>query len=706
MNKPLHSSSWHRVSDFKPRLSVHAKIHRHHYRGQLWYVIQDRTSGRFHRFTPAAYLVTTLMDGCRSVQEIWETSCARLGDKALTQDEIMHLLSLLHNANVLFGDTSPDYDLVGKRVDRMRRFKRVMSFINPLAVRLPVIDPDRFLSATFPLVRPLMSWFGVVVFLVSLTLALVLAGLHWDQLTGNVAGRVLAAENILLLFLAYPFVKFWHELGHGYAVKRLGGEVHEIGIMFLVFMPVPYVDASDATSFYSKWQRALVGGAGILVEIFLAALALFFWVEAEEGLLRAFAFNVILIGGVSTLFFNGNPLLRFDGYYVLADLLEIPNLGKRSSQFVGYLIQRYLIGLKETKSPARSGREGFWLLFYAVASFVYRLFIMTAIALFVASEYPVVGMVVAIWAIFLMLVLPVFRHLRFLLVSPVLRRCRARAVGVIAGTVAGLASLLLLVPLPYATVSEGIVWTPAESAIYAGANGVVTRIMAKPNSSVGVGEELIQVDDPLLDARVKVLEARVRQLSIRHQALKVANHVEAIILGERLLHAEADLELARKRQEELLIRSKSGGRLILYNLTDLQGRYVKKGEILGYIAKLDEPVIHVIVDEDRAALVRSRVNKIEVRLVDQIEQVLPAQIYREVPALSDALPSLALSTVGGGKFVVDPTDPRQFRVLTNLLHLELRPLHPLSVSAVGGRVYVRFDHGLEPIASRVYRSIR
>ena len=106
-------------------------------------------------------------------------------------------------------------------------------------------------------------------------------------------------------------MKALHELGHSYAVKRWGGEVHEIGIMFLVFMPVPYVDASESAGFQSKWQRAFVGAAGILVEIFLASLALFIWLNAEEGLVRAFAFNVMLIGGVSTLFFNGNPLLRF-----------------------------------------------------------------------------------------------------------------------------------------------------------------------------------------------------------------------------------------------------------------------------------------------------------------------------------------------------------------------------------------------------------
>jgi len=130
-------------------------------------------------------------------------------------------------------------------------------------------------------------------------------------------------------------VKALHELGHAYALKHWGGEVHELGLMFLVFLPVPYVDATGSASFGQKWQRALVGAAGIIVELLLSAIALFIWLNAEEGLVRAFAFNVMVIGGVSTVFFNGNPLLRFDGYYILSDLVEIPNLGDRSKRYLG-----------------------------------------------------------------------------------------------------------------------------------------------------------------------------------------------------------------------------------------------------------------------------------------------------------------------------------------------------------------------------------
>ena len=706
MNRQLHSSSWHHVADYKPRLSSHVQIHRHSYRGQLWYVMQDRSSGRFQRFSPAAYLVITLMDGSRSVQEIWEVASAHLEDDALSQDEIMQLLSQLHNANVLYGDTAPDYEQVSKRVDRMRRFKRAMGLINPLAVRFPLVDPDKLLSATSLLVRPLFSWFGAVLFILVVLLALIEAGVHWDELTGDVAGRVLAAENLLLLVLAYVSVKTVHELAHGYAVKRWGGEVHEIGIMFLVFMPVPYVDASDASAFQNKWQRILVGSAGILTEVFLAALAMFVWVDAEEGFLRSFAYNVMLIGGVSTVFFNGNPLLRFDGYYVFSDWLEIPNLGRRSSQYVGYLLQRHLLGVKEPRNPAANRKEAAWLLFYAIASFIYRMFIMVAIALFVASEYPLVGFGLAIWSLFLIIFLPLYRQARFLVTSPVLQGNRARAVGSVATAVLAIVAALFLVPLPYSTVSQGVVWTPDESAIYAGADGIVSKILVAPDTTTRIDQPLIQLKDPLLETRAELLDARAHQLDIRHEALMIEDLVEAKIVREKLMHAEADRALAHQNREELLVKAHAEGSLILKNYTDLEGRFVKKGEILGYIAELDDPVIYVIVDESQAHLVRSRVKNVEVRFADDLESVIPAVVRREMPALSDTLPSMALSTTGGGEIAVDPTDPEQKHTFSKLLHLELGLLEPAQVSALGGRVYVRFYHGLQPVAWRIFRAVR
>ncbi|MFW6076445.1 MAG: peptidase M50, partial [Hyphomicrobiales bacterium] len=483
-DKSFHSADWHRVAQLRPRLRSNAGIHRQEFRGQLWYVLQDRASGRFHRFSPEAWLVISLLDGRRTVAAIWDIACARLGDDVLTQGEVIRLLSQLHQADVLQGDVMPDVARMLDRSAKQERKKRFLSFVNPLAMRFPLLDPDAFLSATMPLVRPLFGWLGAGLFLGFVAYALVQLGFYWDPLTENVTDRVLSADNVILLLVTYPFVKALHELGHGYAVKRWDGEVHEIGIMFLVFMPVPYVDASDASQFREKYRRMMVGGVGILVEMFLAALAMLVWVNAEEGLVRALAFNVMLIGGVSTLLFNGNPLLRFDGYYVLADLLEIPNLGHRANRYVGYLVQRYLFGVDTAENPVTAPGEPKWLFSYAIAAFFYRLFIVAVIVVFVANLFPLIGVLLAIWSVVIMFGVPLAKQVWFLLTSPTLRRRRGRALAVTAAGLGAAAAAVTLVPLPHATLADGVVWTPHEATVYAGSAGHVASVLAEPDRRV------------------------------------------------------------------------------------------------------------------------------------------------------------------------------------------------------------------------------
>ena len=256
----------------------------------------------------------------------------------------------------------------------------------------------------------------------------VLAASHWTDLTENIADRVLAPQNLLLLWFVYPVVKVFHELGHAYAVRKWGGEVHDIGIMLLVFTPVPYVDASAASGFRDKRHRMVVGAIGIAVELFLGSLALFVWLNVEPGVVSAIAYNVMLISGVSTLLFNGNPLLRFDGYYVFSDAIEVPNLGARSNRYLGYLFQRYVLRIKDAISPADTRGERSWMMAYGIASFVYRVFIMFVIIMFIAGKFFFVGVLLAIWAIATQVFMPIGKSVSFLFTNPALGRQRGRSV--------------------------------------------------------------------------------------------------------------------------------------------------------------------------------------------------------------------------------------------------------------------------------------
>src|SRR5688572_15878808 len=183
MKGSLFSASWYRVSALTPRLRSHARIHRHRYRGETWYVLQDPSSDRFHRFSPAAYFVIGLMDGRRTVQELWDVACARLGDDAPTQDEVIQLLSQLHRADVLQSDIPPDVtEMQERREERQRRqtFGQVSSV---LSWKIPMIDPDRWLRVLVPFARPFFGWSGFMLWLAVVVPALVLVAVNWHGLT-------------------------------------------------------------------------------------------------------------------------------------------------------------------------------------------------------------------------------------------------------------------------------------------------------------------------------------------------------------------------------------------------------------------------------------------------------------------------------------------------------------------------------------------
>ncbi|MEO0465133.1 MAG: site-2 protease family protein [Pseudomonadota bacterium] len=707
MSKSFHSPYWYRVKDKRPRLRNHVRFYRTEYRGQIWYVLQDRSSGRFHRFTGASYFIASMLDGTRTLEEVWHIACDALSEEdALTQDEVLQLLSQLHNADVLYADGAPDIEEMVERGRKQRFKKRMMSVLNPLALRIPLLDPEGFLKLTMPLVRPLLSVFGLVAYLGLLIYGGTLAVIHWDGLTDNILDRVLSAESLLLLLITYPVVKAIHELGHAYAITRWGGEVHEIGIMFLIFMPVPYVDASDSLSFPSKWKRAFVASAGILVELGLAAIAMIVWVNAEPGLVRAFAFNTMLIGGASTLFFNGNPLLRFDGYYVLSDLLEIPNLGQRSNRYIGYLVQRYLLDIKDAKNPAHAPGEPAWFVTYGVLAFLYRIFITIAIIMLVSSMFFSLGIILALWSVVLMFGVPISKQIWFLIASPKLRDRRARAIGMVTGTLGLAGAALLFIPLPYSTVAEGVVWVPGDGAVHAGGEGVVADILVEQGEEVQPGQALVEMEDPLLTARVALLEATVAETTLRRDSFVVQDPAAARIAASELEHAMADLELARARQSALTIRAAVPGRIAFIETTDLPGRHITRGALIGYISEFRDPVIRVVVSEGDADFVRQRTNDIDIRFISSPAQSYDAQIIREVPALEASLPSLALATQGGGRIVLDPNDSSRLRTLQNLLHLDLHLEASHGFETIGERAFVRFSHDPTSLAERVYRRVR
>ena len=702
----LHSPSWYRVAQLRPRLRSHARIHRHHYRGELWYVLEDRISRRMHRFNPAAYYLVGLLDGRRTVHEIWEAATERFGDDAPTQDEVIRLLGQLHSAEVLQTEAMPDLAELARRARKGKKKTWFQNLLSPLAIRIPLFDPDRALERWLPWYRPWFGWLGALVWAAVVAAGIAAAAKHWDQLTADVASQVLAPQNLLILWLTFPLVKLLHELGHACAVKAWGGEVHEMGVMLLVLMPIPYVDASASSAFPEARRRVVVGAAGMIVEVFIASIAMWLWAEAEPGLARAVLYDVMLIAGVSTVVFNANPLLRYDGYYIMADLVQIPNLRARANQYLGRLVETRLFGVSEDESAAAPVAERAWLGFYAVFSFLYRTFVMCAIALFIASEYLVVGVVLALWAAVTAVVLPLFKGIGYLLMHPRLRRRRPRALAVTGVSIVLLYLGLFVMPFPLWTRAEGVISLPEESHLRAGTEGFVRKIVAEPGAPVGAGATLVVTEDPTLELRGRVLDAQVRLLEARANALRLENRVRWAMTLDELEAAKRELEQVRGRIAELTIVSPVAGIFVLaHSAGDLPDRFLRRGEQVGYVLPAKVATARVLVSQDDVDLVRMRTVRIEAKVAGRLYDTYEAKLAREVPAASNRVSNLALSSAGGGGAALDPRQSKEPKMLDPWFAFELA-LPQTQTLTLGEHVYVRFEHGSEPLAARLYRSVR
>lgn len=706
MTESIFSASWYRAAPLRPRLRSHAEIFRHHYRGQLWYVLQDRLSGRQHRFTPAAHYVIALMDGKRSFHRIWEIATEHLGDDAPTQDEMIQLFGQLHTSDLLLCDVSPDSLELFQRYQKQQRQKLKQRWLSPLSLRFSIWDPDRFLDRWKFLADWVFSWIGAAIWLMVVAAAALAVASHWTDLTKNITDLVLAPHNLLLLLVVYPVIKLLHELGHAFATKRWGGEVHDLGIMLLVFVPVPYVDASSASAFREKKHRIVVGAAGMLVEVFLAAVAMLVWLSVEPGWVRAVAFNVILIGSVSTIIFNANPLLRFDGYFIFSDIVELPNLAAHSTQYLGYLVQRYLFGVTQVKSPAASRGERVWFTFYGIVAFCYRLTVTATIILFVAGKFFFLGILLAMWGAAAMILLPVGKALRFLLTSEVIQRRRLRALTTTFSVIGIGAALLLLVPMPLTTRVEGVVWLPEKSQVRAATAGFVRRMLKSPNTYVHAGEPLFETEDPLCLARRRALEFRLQELEARYTAQWVTDLAQAQIIKESIAPVRAQLDRARESEQNLIIRSPLDGWLIVPYAEDLPDQWLKQGQVIAYVAQDAIPTVRAVVTQDRIGLVRQRTQRVEIKPVGAMEKSYAALVQREVPAASDELPSAALSRNGGGEIATHPNDEANRKAFETLFQFDLQAIGTQHLGNIGSRVFVRFEHGTEPLMQQWLRKAR
>src|SRR5579863_1627819 len=345
MAEPLatFSESWYRIANQKIHLRADVIVRRQSYRGERWIVLQNPFSNQYFRLRPGAYEFVARLRPERTVQEVWQECVSRFPDEAPGQEAVIQLLSQLYFANLLHYREAADTAQLFERYKKRKQHEMTSRLLNLMFMRFPLLDPDQFIVKTLPFFGKLISRAGGILWLIVISLAIKTVIDNFAALRVQGQG-LLAPGNLPLLYLSLIFIKGIHEFGHAYFCRKFGGEVHVMGILLMIFTPVPYVDASSSWGLRNRWHRVLVGSAGMIVELFVAAMATFVWAKTGPGTVNSIAYNVMFIASVSTVIFNANPLLRFDGYYILSDLLEIPNLSQRATGELRHLWEHNIFG--------------------------------------------------------------------------------------------------------------------------------------------------------------------------------------------------------------------------------------------------------------------------------------------------------------------------------------------------------------------------
>lgn len=702
----LFSARWHRVAALRPRLPASLRVRRLWLRGEAWWVLADPASGRSVRLNDAAYAVAARLDGRATMAALWDWQLARPVHDAATQDELIDLLAQLREAGLVQFDRAADFD---RLLPHLARIERQAARGSLLAWRFRLGDPTPLLVRLRPLAPWIFGRAGAFAWGLLFTLLVVLLAQHAPALWAH-GQRWLATPHYALLAAAlYLPIKLLHELSHGLAVLRWGGSVPSAGVTLMLGLPVPWVDASAASAFVRRRERVIVGAAGMMAELALAAVALPLWLWLDDGLARDAAFVTLLVAGISSLVFNANPLQRLDGYYIATDLLDLPNLGPRSRQWWLATLQRRVLRLPGVEPMPLARGEAPWLAAYAPLAWCWGLVIAAFALAWLAALSAVLALLAAVVLGWQLVLRPPWRMGRELHRAAMSQQRSAARWRRLALGGAGAALALAFLPLPQGTLVRGVVWPAEQAQLRAEEAGFVETLVVGDGDAVRRGDPVLRLSNPALQAALARREARVAVLETElFDALPGRGDTRAADLQAELTAARAELARLHERREALTLRAGSDGRVALPAAADLAGRYLERGALVGQVLDGAPPVVRVALPESLAHRLRTAAPAAAVRLAAQPGLAHAASLVREGGGAVAELPSAALSTRHGGDIATDPADRSDRRPLQPvvLLDLQLDAAAAADATRLGERAWVRFDAGLAPLAAQALQALR
>jgi len=627
------------------------EVTRHVFRGEPTYVLRDPMTLQNHRLDPADYAILVAIDRERTLGDTFEELVAHGTLARDSEDRFYRFIMTLHRLGFLSLPISDDKVLyqryLAKRIARRR--EKLFSF---LFLRIPVWNPDAFLSRTLKYVRGVYRPWFFIIWLAVAVAAAVVGVCRCEELLHPAQG-VLVAKNLPLIWIALVVLKMLHEFGHAYACKHFGGYVPEMGVYLIVFTPCAYVDASACWTLTRKWERLVVCLAGVYVESIAAALALFVWAATGPGLVHDIAYNVVFLAGVVTVLFNINPLLRYDGYHVLSDFLEVPNLRQRSTRCVIGVLKRLVLGIRDQTAPM-SRRLRAILLSFGLAAAAYRTIIIVAIGTIVASKLGVPGLVLAGGYLIFLFFSVVRRFTSYLWYSPETAPVRRRAVAVSALLLAGAPAVAFLVPLPGSVRAVGVLGAEHDRLVRARVDGILEDVAIDRGARVRPGDVLVRLSNVDCEGAVAAAAAQVAASSIRTTAYEAVDAAKAV--QERELEAVYRRELERRQADlaDLTVRAATDGRVVDGLCSDDIGRFVCCGDAVALISDGRWEVRALLTEDEVARAHPAPGQRVQVRVAAFAGRTLAGTVTRITPAGSRFVANQPLTHLGGGHIVVDP----------------------------------------------------
>ena len=544
-------------------------IKRIDYLGVGYWVVKDPAGLKYFRLQQEQYEVLKLLDGVRSLELIREEMLKIMPTVRLQLSDIQHLITDLHEKGLVYSNREGQGASLIKKHAEEKKKKFFNTLRSLLYMRLPGWDPERVLVAIYPFFHWMFTPFGVFIWIATVVTSWMLLGTQFESFRAELPGfqQFFSWPNLMYLWITLGISKIIHEFGHGLSCKHFGGECHEMGVMLLVFSPCLYCDVSDSWMLRNKWARIMIGAAGMYIEVFLSAFAIFIWWYTEQGLLHNLAMNVFFVTTITTVIFNANPLMRFDGYYMMSDFLEIPNLRPKADKLLRESFAWYCLGIESKPDPFMPETGRAWFIAFAIAAGVYRWFIVVAITVFLYTVLKPYGLqsigatlaVVSMTTIFGNMIWNLYKMISAPRIEP-MSKPKIFATLSILGLVI---FAVLQIKMPLHLEATFIVEPLNVRHLYTQTPGELMEFSVEPGQVVVADQVVARLSNPDKEDRRRELELKIQlQRHERETQVKLRN-MEKVSLAEQQINAfTAQLADLDEQLEALTIISPISGTVV------------------------------------------------------------------------------------------------------------------------------------------------